>query len=234
MRKATFPLLILLSVFVLSFTAAISVRPEIYFSKTLIRFKLTSENGAASYSYVEINDIRLTGNTTHIYALDKRKDDQFKSTFTYRLNYWSDSLNWCEDALNYLNCDAVYSSNMRMEFACDSLIYPYSMKVGDTLPTAWATETQLYAETQNVRKIEFKNRKVIGMDSVKQGSVWFKGYSIQSDVTKTSIADYGPLGKIPTELKYTFTVLFAPAHGVIKTVSKTPTGESTRFLLDSK
>lgn len=227
--------LVCVSVLAISFTVASHVKPDLYFTKrNVISFKITAENGAISYSTIEINNVIAKTGQTDIYADDKRSDDQHKSTFTYRMKFHHDSLNWCEDALNHLKCDAVYSSNKWMIFKTDSLVFPYAIKVGDTLPPAFASETQRYENTENVRKIEFRGRKVAGMDSIPYNSRKVLAYRIECKTTLTTIADYGPLGKIPTELKYDFTQWFAPELGVIKTRSKTATGESTRVMLFTK
>lgn len=215
-----------------AFVASTATRPELFFTKrNAISYKLTSENGAISYSTVEIKDVTTTGERTSIYAHDNRSDDQHKSTFSYRLHFQHDSYNWCEDALNYLNCNVVYSSNfLPPVLTTDSLVFPYGMKVGDTLAPASASETIVYGATSTVRKIEFVQRKVTGTDSIPYNSRNVLAYRIECQCTLTTIADYGQLGKIPTELKYGFTEWFAPQFGVMKTRSKTTTGQSTRVM----
>jgi len=230
------PAIVCACVITLSFNVVSLVRPDLYFTKgNEISFKLTSENGALSYSEYKIKEVTQKGNRTNIYGYDNRSDDQHKSTFSYRLNFHHDSINWSEDALNYLKCPVVYSSNfLPPVLITDSLVFPYAMKVSDTLPPASASETIKYSGTENVRTIEFVHRKVTGKDSIPYNSHKVLAYRVECRCTMTTITDYGPLGKIPTELKYDFTEWFTPSLGVIKTLSKTATGESTRLILFTK
>lgn len=230
MRKAAFPLLILLSVLVLSFTVAISVRPDSYFTEgNNIKFTITSENGSVSYSEVVINKVEVTERTTNIYGKDNRLNDQHKSTFTYRANFCSDSLHWYVEASNHLGCPLVYSSNYIVDLTSELLVYPYALAVGDTLKPAYAIEI-IKGSAQNERQVRFINRKVAAVESVSIESVSYQAFRIECKMVNISVADYGALGKIPTQTEYTFVEWFVPSKGVVKSERKSKTGTTSTLL----
>jgi hypothetical protein len=198
-----------------------------------LTYAITSENGTLSYSEVNVRSVDGKGNAYTIYAHDNRLDDQRRSTFSYRQHYYSDSLNWCVDALNHLNCPIVYSSNYITELESDSLVYPYAMKVGDTLRGAAASELMRGSVT-NMRAIRFSSRKVTAAEPIGIGGEQLQAFRIECKVTSTTIADYGALGKIPTETAYDLTEWFVPSKGVVKKVIRSATGETTTVLQGTK
>ncbi len=216
-------------ILLLGFSAQIVVRPEVYFAKrNVVQFQITSENGAVSYSKVDIETVLDYGSQVKITANDNRFNDQHNSTFSYRMNFSSDSLNWCVHAINHVNTPVVYSSNYILVLTGDSLVYPYAMKVGDTLLPAWAAETKMH--TANMRKVQFTGRKVVATESIGISGEQLQAFRIECKLTSTSVADYGALGLIPTEVTYDFTEWFVPSKGVVKSTLKSKTGVTTTLL----
>lgn len=211
-----------------SFQIGSDVRPEMYFSKGKIPFQITSENGAVSYSKVDIQTVVDDGRQVTISANDNRFNDQHNSTFSYRMNFCSDSVNWCVDAINHVNTPVVYSSNYILVLTGDSLVYPYAMKVGDTLLPAWAAETK--QGTANERKVQFTGRKVIATESIGIAGEQLQAFKIECKLISTNVADYGALGTIPTVVTYDFTEWFVPSKGVVKSTLKSKTGVTTTLL----
>lgn len=224
MSKNPSLLLIVACITAFGFSASFAVRPEMYFVKNQIPFKITSENGAVSFSDVQVKDVIADGNVTRIFALDKRKDDQGKSTFTYRLNFFSDSVNWCVDALNHLSIPEVYSSNFIVSLRSDSLIYPYAMKVGDTLRHASGSEL-MYAYS-NERYVLVQKRKVVASESITVAGETLQAFRIEGIIIKGSVTDYGDFGKIPSETTCDFIEWFVPSKGVVKSEVKSKTGST--------
>lgn len=222
------PLFVLpLCVLVLSFSFAAAVRPDQYLTKgNKLTFAITSENGAKSYSVVKITSNIPRGRTAEIDARDDRENDQHKTTFTYRLTFFSDSLNWCASALNHLSIPLVYSSNFILSLRSDSLVYPYTMKTGDTLRHASASELI----NGNERFVMIHNRKVAATETVSVAGETLQAFRIEGSMTKGGVTDYGALGKIPNETKYTFTEWFVPSKGVVKSELKSATGVTTTVL----
>jgi hypothetical protein len=213
-----------------SFASTVLVRPESYFEKgSKLNFSITSENGAKSYSVVKIKSVIDRGSITEIYAEDQREDDLHKSTLGYRLTYFSDSLSWCADAFNHLNIPLAYSSNFFLVLESDSLVYPYAMKVGDTLRPASASE-KIGATDPNERYVRIINRKVVATEKVAFGGQNHDAFRIEAVLFKGSSTNYGALGKIPNETKYTFTEWFVPSKGVVKSELKSATGVTTAVL----
>lgn len=206
-----------------------TVRPEPYFTRgNTLSYTITQENGATSYSDVLVKRIETWNGQTVIYAHDNRLNDQRKSTFSYSLHFYNDTTNWCVDALNHLNCPLVYSST-GVVLQGDSLVYPYRMKMGDTLPPAAASEL-IRGVSVNERRVKFINRKVTATESVTIGGTAMQSFRIECKMISTSITDYGSLGKIPTETIYEFTEWFVPSKGVVKSVSKSGSGEKMTVL----
>lgn len=207
-----------------SFSFAIVVRPEGYFTKgNKLTFSITSENGAKSYSVVKITDVIPRGTTTEIDARDDRQDDQRRNTLPYRLAFFSDSLSWAASALNHLNIPVVYSSNFIVSLRSDSLVYPYGMKVGDTLRPSSASELINGSE----RFVIINGRKVAASENVSFGGEVAQAFRIESNMRKGSITDYGALGKIPSETMYTLVEWFVPSKGIVKSELKSATGVTT-------
>lgn len=230
MRKGALPFLALLTIFVLSFTGALSVRPEPYFTDSnKIKFTLTSENGSVSYSEVLIDKVEVNERTTNIYGKDMRLDDQHRNTFTYRANFCADSLHWYVEASNHLGCPLVYSSNYIVDLTSQLLGYPYSMSVGDTLQPAYAIEI-VKGAAQYERQVRFINRKVMAAESVFIGNVSYQAFRIECKMVNISVADYGVLGKIPTQIENTFVEWFVPSKGVVKSERKSKTGTTSLLL----
>lgn len=209
----------------LCFSLLVSDRPRAFFKEgNKITYTITAENGAKSYSVISIQSVTAKGSSsTSIFAKDQRQDDQRKSTFQYRLTYYSDSLHWAVDALNHLNIPMAYSSNYFVDLKSDSLVYPYNMKVGDTLLPASGSEI-LSGTLKNERHIQFLNRKVAAQENVMVNGESLQAFRIECRTISKSIADYGALGKIPTETIYTFTEWFVPSKGIVKSESKSNTG----------
>jgi hypothetical protein len=184
---------------------------------------ITSENGSKSYSVVRIKDVYSYKGVLNIEGTDQREDDQHKTTLAYRLAFYHDSLNWSVDAINLLQCPVAYSSNFFFDLSSDSLVYPYNMKVGDTLPPASAMEV-IRATTSNTRSIAIVNRKVVGTEIMDWPNSKPTAYKIESTQINVSIADYGALGKIPSETKSARTDWFVPSSGIVRTEVKTSTG----------
>lgn len=213
-------------VLVLSFSFA-AVRPDGYFTKgNKLTFTITSENGAKSYAVVKISSVIPRDRTIEIDARDDRENDQHKSTFTYRLQFFSDSLNWCASALNHLSIPLVYSSNFIVGLRSDSLVYPYAMKTGDTLRHASASELI----NGNERFVTIHSRKVAATETVSVAGEALQAFRIEGSMTKGGVTDYGALGKIPNETKYTFTEWFVPSKGVVKSELKSATGVTSTVL----
>lgn len=211
----------------LGFSFGIAVRPESYFTKgNKLNFSITSENGAKSYSVVKITDVIPRGTITEIDGRDDRQDDQRKNTLPYRMAYFSDSLHWSASALNHLNIPVVYSSNFIVSLRSDSLVYPYAMKVGDTLLPSSASELINGSE----RYVIINGRKVAALENVAFGGETVQAFRIESTMRKGSIADYGALGKIPSETKYEFVEWFVLSRGVVKSELKSTTGVTTMLL----
>lgn len=214
----------------LGFFALEYQRPEAYFTKgNVITFMITSENGAVSYSEVLVKSVDASGSTTSITAYDNRLNDQRNSTFQYRLNFYSDSLNWCVDAINHLNCRTAYSSNYFVDLTSDSLVYPYAMKIGDTLQPASASEI-IRGSGQSERHVKFITRKVMASEAVGAGGETMQAWRIECKMITTNIADYGALGKIPTETTSDYIEWFVPSKGIVMSVIKTKTGETRSVL----
>ncbi len=230
MRKTEFSFLIFLSVFAISFIVPYFIRPQQYFTKdNIVKFTITAENGAISYAEVKIKDVLTRGSGTSIFAHDNRLNDQHKSTFQYRLHFYNDTINWCVDALNHLNIPVAYSSNFIVSLRTDSLVYPYTMEIGDTLPSASASEL-IYGTGNNERFVIVNHRKVVAIENVVVGTETFQAVRIAATMRKGSVTDYGALGKIPSEQTYDFIEWFVPSKGVVKSELKSKTGVMTTIL----
>jgi hypothetical protein len=213
-----------MSLIFLGFSVAGIVQPDSYFHQgAKIEFRITADNGAKSYSEIQIKDVLVQNGRTIITAQDQRKDDQGKTTLVYRMRYIADSTNWCVSALNHLNSSMLYSSNNIPVLKSDSLVYPYAMKAGDTLLPAKASEVV----SNTTRSIEFLHRKVVGVESVTVGGESLSAFRITCTMNTHSLVDYGGLGAINTDLSYEYTEWFVPSKGIVKSERISQTGKTS-------
>jgi hypothetical protein len=233
-RNSLFLTILFISLTGFSFTILSVVRPEPFLKKSnKITYAITSENGSKSYSEITIQSVTENKGQTLILARDQRLNEEHNTTFSYRMSYYSDTVNWCADALNYLNAREIYSSNLMVELTSDSLVYPLNMKVGDTLPGASASEI-MRGTYSNERHIRFQNRKVTVVENVACGGETVPAFRIECTMTYQTVSDYGALGKIPITSESTLTEWFVPAKGVVKSEIKSKTGVTTTLLEGTK
>jgi hypothetical protein len=217
-----------------SFTLIGALHPEMYLSKgNDLSFMITSENGAVSYSVITIETITRNNGLQKIYATNNAQNDQHKNTLSYRMTYYCDSVNWSVDALNHLNIPLVYSSNFIVSLRGDSLIYPFNMKVGDTLRQASGSEL-IYGSGNNERYVIINSRKVAANENIAVGGEILSAFRIESAMIKGSVTDYGALGKIPTKAEYKFREWFVPSKGVVKSELTSGTGTTTMLFQSVK
>lgn len=228
--KRALPVFISIFIVVCGFASYNAVRPEIYFTDgETLSFVHTIQNGTKTYSDVKILSVETQDGRTTITAKEDRLNDQHKFTLSFRKRYWCDSVNWCVDALSHLSIPLVYSSNFTVDLDSDSLVYPFRMKAGDTLPPAFAKEI-IHSGGDNERSMRYINRKVMREESITIAGETMKAFVIESRLIHHALTDYGQLGKIPYDKEYKHTEWFVPSKGVVKSRSESDEGVNTAEL----
>lgn len=106
----------------------------------------------------------------------------------------------------------------------DSLMYPFSMKVGDTLPDAWYKSNTAEPTVTYASDVRYTNRRVESLDTLKLniGTITAFRISMTEVAVNTSTSQY--TGNQSGTLTRTITEWFSPQYGLVKTQSERDNG----------
>ncbi len=210
-----------LSLFLVSaaFTGKEKVRPELYFHDgNTITFQITYISGATRKAVNTIESVSVVNGTTTITAISNLHDDKDKFVVAYKLRYFCDSLNWCVDPLNdmYITLDQPKTGDGKYESESDSLVYPFSMKIGDTLNTAWLKTSAFSEGMSTENKAFYYRRKVVAFETLTLLGTSIPAFKITYKISKSTTTSYGQLGGSTTTQDLNATEWFSHEYGVIK------------------
>lgn len=191
-----------------------TVRPEVYFNKgNKIKFKLSSnDKEEVFYCNYTVKSVVEKNGVTTITVKDQRQYDTGKNQpWSYRLTYYCDAKQWCADALNPIDVDWKESSNpSELELISDSLVYPFNMQVGDSLPGASGREITKWESGSSERRVTYSKRFVAGQDDISIGSETLKAFRIECDF------HYKKINIKTQEVTKTYIEWFVPSRGIVK------------------
>lgn len=197
------------------------IRPESFFTKgNTINYVWTYASGSKRTHTTEIESISVSKGTSAILARSTMFDESGKTLLSYRYRFYCDSVNWCIDPLNYMAIPYSLTSGESEELDSDSLVFPFSMKVGDTLMPARGRK-RYGGQGMASEEIQFTfERTVAGIDTLKLAVGKTPTFRIESHVAVTSIADYGQFGKTVDVDTMMMSEWFTPKYGVVSTARK--------------
>jgi hypothetical protein len=146
-----------------------------------------------------------------------------KSFASDSLHFYAYATNWCDVIVNSATVDqGVYTG--------DSLVYPLRMKIGDTLPGAFATSKKVMKNgSYTLRTLNFYDRKVEDADTLDLTFGKVIAYRVVAKVKWV----YTTNGKDPGKEVYTLTEWFSPEFGLVKKKYDFGNGSYTISTLES-
>lgn len=145
-----------------------------------------------------------------------------------------DSLNFYVHATNFARRSIFDREQAKVNDSGDSLIYPFSMKVGDTLPGAWYKSNTVEPTVTYSNDVRYTNRRVQSLDTLKLniGTITAFRISMTEVVANKSTSPY--TGNQSGTLTHTITEWFSPQYGLVKTQSERDNGLDVLELVSYK
>jgi hypothetical protein len=219
----------------LLFGASEPTRPEPFFqSKNQITFSdatVTKSWGTTrSTSILTVESVTEAKGSVSSVCKVQFYNDHHKLTHEYRLLFSADSLTFYVNASNWMHEN--WTPDKGYLYSGDSLWYPLSMKVGDTLRSAWAAEDFNTNGVKGGERDEFTKRKVVALDTIEMLNEKIVAHKIEMHVTRTSITKDQYTGNQKNVIEYDVIEWFSPTLGIVKSVHRTPYGD-TRTRMES-
>lgn len=178
---------------------------------------------------VRITKVKPVNGVTIVYAIEGYTDDgQFIPAWYMQYGY--DTTNFFAFAVNrsYPNIPEA-SSGARVIMEGDSLVYPYKMKVGDSLPGATGTRTDVTNGYKAISSVEITQRFVSRLDTLDLPAGKVPAFKIESTDKWRYV--YGGDPKDPSTRHYT--EWFSPQYGIVKVHDDLGNGAYTETTLYS-
>lgn len=214
MRKQLLLLTIPCALVLSAFTVITAVRPEAFFKKgNKLTYQLSSNDTEEKfYCVFTVQSVTVQNGMSTIVVKDQRQYDTRKNQpYVYRLTFYCDSLNWCSDALNAIDVDWKSSSKPdEMELVSDSLVYPFKMQVGDSLPGASGREITKWNTGTTERRVFYSKRYVAAKEEVMVGAETVSAFRIESEFK------YQKVGSKVQEVTKMYIEWFEPSRGIVK------------------
>lgn len=157
-------------------------------------------------------------------------NEQHKLTHEYRWRFAVDSFNFYVHASNWLH--EKWTTDTDYKYSGDSLWYPFNMKVGDTLRSAWAVKDFNTNGVVGGEQWAFKNRKVVALDTFELTIGKIVAYKIEMHVVGTSKTKDQHTGNQTNFTEYDAVEWFSPSLGIVKSLYMTKYGD-TRVVMES-
>lgn len=158
-----------------------------------------------------VRSVKKNGNLSVVNAVMGFTENEIYEPHWY-MKFAYDSLNFYVFTVNRLYPHIPENDDKRIVMEGDSLIYPYNMHVGDSLPEGYGTLTEVDSEYKIITDIEVCGRYVSKLDTLELAFGKVAAYKIESTEKCTDRDESGITGKT----KRTRTEWFSPQYGIVK------------------
>ncbi len=234
-RSFLFPVMLLVTPVLLGFSwVAIDWPTHFFNEKNVLLFSQVEfpKGGGGNKSRIEVTinsvtDKQLAAHSTAELVKYNRNGALYGR---YPLQFAYDSVNFYAHAANYAFI-VMNHVNSTGDYAGDSLWYPLSMKIGDTLTGAWASNTQHFRYYDERVRVDYVNRVVTAADSLTTPAGTKLAYKIQMKCNRVENSSTDLNEKYIRKRTIAITEWFVPEIGVVKAEFNDSNG-LTRVTLD--
>lgn len=216
--KRILPLVVVLIVCLIawSFIAVSNVRPDAHYKQgAVVSYVIVAPDKSIRKSNSTITSVTVTGDQTRF---------TFKTIYLNEIND-TGSVSYAYCFMNKKNfwqqLKGAYYGSMIFEVSetmqGDSLVYPFDMKIGDTLPTGYRKNTFINPWSSGVSNSFYFNRRVTAIDTIPTPLGKIPCFRVESKESHYSKYDYP---KMKDHEEYTEIILhttwFSPEYGIVK------------------
>jgi hypothetical protein len=217
--------------FLLCSAISFVVHPESHYKKDKV-LRYTSINpfgGITKMDYTVLSE-KVNGEVTTITARSTESEGG-KVIHSYIRRYYYDKDHWAEE-VTLLSIGNMGMQDPTVTEFSDSLVYPYSMKVGDTLATARSYKKVAWKDEFVELSHFYYNRKVMERDTLHLPIGNIPVFRIEYKISSIDNRKHESVGAVNEKSLYYCSAWFSPEYGVVQIES---TGEYgiTRITLES-
>lgn len=199
--------------------------PDTYYQKgKIIRFAVVTPARLNYKETYEIISETKSGPSTQINAVGREYDDAGKMVGTHPTRFYYDANHWAEEFAIGLTGKDLAMDGASESQTTDSLVYPYAMKINDTLrPATTYKKIALKGDYCEYRETVY-NRKVMEKDTVQTSIGRITAFRIESKIARHEKRKHKMLGdKDESSIDYC-TTWFSTEYGIVKTEVTTEYG----------
>src|ERR1044072_9025526 len=219
MKNKLSPVLcVVLFVLLTGFCFTTATRPEPFLKAgNKVVYRIQFATGEKRTSVIEIISVHMKDGAAEVEAHENSYNEKGDPYSQYILKFYYDSLNWYADMLNfmYIHPDKLNGS---LDVKSDSVVYPFRMKIGDTLRSAQGTEITKNGSEQSYSQRIMYDRVVTAYDTIETGAGLIAAFRIESKIKM-----HKSTGK---DVLFDCTEWFTPSIGVVKREYNSDLGHS--------
>lgn len=142
------------------------------------------------------------------------------------VQFASDSVKFCANTTNWFYIPKARMRGTTESYSGDSLVYPFSMRVGDSLPDGHASRSFRSNSFTSTEKMVIHHRFAAASDSLELKFKKISAFRIESILSAESVASFEDGSDKKSKSSYVLVEWFSPIYGLVKSECRYSNGYS--------